>query len=467
MSAKSTSHATSAEDDHNASSARRSHEASVRLRSHLVVRDEAAFFHQVLSTPCLDEVATAEGAELRTTSGNLLDFHGNSVHQLGHAHPEVREAIVQQMQRLCFSPRRFTNAPAVELAERLIATAPARLAGNARVLFAPSGAVAVGIALKIARAVTGRHKTIGFEGSFHGATIDAASAGGQDLFRAGQGPMLPGSLHVAAPASPSCAHGCRRHCNSACASEIEQLLEREPDVAAVIAESIRATTVRVPPRAYWERVRAACDRAGALLIFDEIPTCLGRSGALWATEHTGVTPDLLVIGKGLGGGVIPFAAVIGRADLNDSGAVPVRELAVGHYTHEKSPVGSAAANAVLDVIERDGLIDRANESGHRFADRIRAGLAALPANARNAVVETRQLGMMLAVEFTDADTAARVMYAALDRGLNAKVGGGNNLVLFPPLTTPDTDLDRAADIVAAATLDAVSQASEACRSNGP
>ncbi|MAO20795.1 MAG: aspartate aminotransferase family protein [Phycisphaerae bacterium] len=404
----------------------------------LIERDSALYYHQILSTPCLDEIINAEGPYITTRSGRtLLDFHGNSVHQLGFSHPAVIEAIETQMRSLPYCTRRYTNSPAVELATRLVACAPGELRDHARVLLTPSGSAAVGIALKIARACTGRHKTIAFHDSFHGATLDAASLSGQDLFHRGMGPMLPGVHHVDPPGGLMSAEADIE----ASVEPIEALLDQH-DFAAVIAEPIRATTVRVAPAAFWQRVRAACDRNGTLLIFDEIPTGLGRSGMLWASEHTGVTPDLMVIGKGLGGGIFPQAAVVGRAELNDLGPTPVRELALGHYTHEKSPVGSAAALAVLDTLEHEGLVERSSALGQAWRASYAPRLSALPG-----VVDVRQVGLMLAVELTDPAHADRVMYESLRQGLSFKVGGGTCLILFPPLNVETALLDRATEIL--------------------
>lgn len=430
------------------------------LRAHpadpVANRDAGAFYHQVLSSPCLATVVAADGPWLTLASGHrLLDFHGNSVHQLGFAHPAVVRAVTEQLATLPFSTRRFASEPATRLAERLIALAPGNLRDNARVLLAPSGAVAVGIALKIARAVTGKHKTIAFRGSFHGATLDAAAVGGQDLFRRGQGPL--GGLHAKPPGDPDCTRCTNAACTATCAADIETLLEQHPDTAAVVAEPVRATTVRVPPADYWPRVRAACDHAGALLIFDEIPTGLGRTGKLWATEHTGVTPDLMVIGKGLGGAVFPQAAVIGRPDFNDTGVVPVRELAVGHYTHEKSPVGAAAALATLATIEAEALVDRSARLGTQWATELREALA-----PTGVIKEVRCLGLMLGIELEGDNAPAladRVLYESLDRGLSFKVGGGTTLVLFPPLNIEEDLLHRATGIL----RDAIAAATAAIR----
>ena len=191
------------------------------------------------------------------------------------------------------------------------------------------------MALKLARAATGRFKTISMWDSFHGASLDAISIGGEAIFRQGIGPLLPGAEHVPPPDPAGCPF-CEDRCNLKCADYIEYVLEKEGDVAAVVAETVRSTPF-IPPPDYWKRVRAACDRHGALLILDEIPTCLGRTGTIFAFEQYGIVPDMVCIGKGLGGGIFPLAALIAREDFNR--AMPGRAL--GHYTHEKNPVACA------------------------------------------------------------------------------------------------------------------------------
>ena len=422
-------------------------------------RDAHAFYHQVLSTPCLAEVVEAEGPWLTLADGSrLLDFHGNSVHQVGYRNPEVLEAVAAEAGTLPFSPRRFANRRALELAEHLIDVAPGDLRGDARVLLVPSGALAVGLAVKVARAVTGRHKTLGFVDAFHGASLDAASVGGQDLFTRGMGPMMQGALHTPPPGDARCARCKQGCCDTSCVAEIESLLASR-EIAAFVAEPIRATTIARPPADYWHRVRTICDATGTLLIFDEIPTGLARSGEMWVSDLVGVTPDILVTGKGLGGAVFPQAGIVGRSAFNDGGVTPIRELAIGHYTHEKSPLGAAASLAVLRIIERDGLAARAESLGASWEAELKASLGTHPA-----VRTIRRVGLMLAIDLQSAgdparpadEIANRAMYASLARGLSYKVGGGSTLVLGPPLTIVASLLSRATEIFAASLDEAVS-----------
>ena len=310
----------------------------------------------------------------------------------------------------------------MELAERLTTLAPGNLS---RVLFAPGGTSAIGMAMKLARYATGRHKTISMWGTFHGASLDAISIGGEGLFRDDLGPLLPGSHHVPWPRGREDADA------------IERLMHEEGDIGAVISEPIRCTTIERPEDAYWERVRELCDQHGALLIFDEIPLAFGRTGKLFCCEHSGVTPDILVLGKGLGGGVLPMAAMLAREELN----VAVTR-ALGHYTHEKTPLGAAAALAMLDVVVTENLIERSTVLGAKTRKQLDELFRDTPI-----VTEVRGLGLALAVELGQADAAERVMYDCLSNGLSFKVSNGNILTLTPPLNITDEEMARAISIL--------------------
>jgi len=255
--------------------------------------DDRFFLHQSLSTPCLNAMRACDGLYIEDLQGRrYMDFHGNYVHQVGFANPAVIAAIKAQLDDLSFCTRRYTNRTAVALAKKLAALAPGDLN---KVLFCPGGTGAIGMALKLARVATGRHKTISMWDSFHGASLDAISVGGEEIFRGGIGPLLPGTEHVPPPDPYRCVWDCGRRggCDLKCADYIAYVLEKEGDVAAVVAETVRSTPV-VPSPNYWPAVRRACDRHGALLILDEIPTALGRTGTMFACEHYGVVPDILV-----------------------------------------------------------------------------------------------------------------------------------------------------------------------------
>ena len=410
----------------------------------LLAEDARWFLHQSMSTPCLNALSGAGGAWLTDVEGRrILDFHGNSLHQVGHGHPRVVGAIKETIDTLPFSPRRYTNAPAVELARRLCTAAPG---DDNKLLFAPGGTAAIGMALKLARLVTGRYKTLSMWDSFHGASLDAISVGGEAVFRRGIGPLLPGSEHVPPCDPKSCVFGCGGQCVLRCVDYIDYCLAKEGDVAAVIVETIRCTDVQVPPVDYYRRLRAACDRHGALLIVDEIPIALGRTGHLFAIERYGIEPDMLVVGKGLGGGIMPLAALIARGRF-DVG----QHISLGHYTHEKNPVACAAALATLDVLAEEDLVARSRQLGAAALTWLQ-GLAA----RCHAVDSVRGAGLLLGIELRAvgqrpaADLAEAVLYRCLSAGLSFKVGQGNVLVLAPPLNIVEADFWRALGLVEAA-----------------
>ncbi|MFO1266100.1 MAG: aspartate aminotransferase family protein [Rubrivivax sp.] len=422
----------------------------------LLARDSTAFLHQSVSTPCLAAIRKAEGVYIEDTTGRrYLDFHGNNVHHVGYAHPHVIAAIKAQLDELSFAPRRFASERAVQLAEALSQRFAALTGQAGRVLFTTGGSDAVEVAIKLARIATGRFKILSFWDSFHGAGFGAASVGGEALFRHGAavGPLLPGTEHVAPFGCYRCPYGHAvdeqghpylDRCRLACAAMVKYVLEREGDVAAVVAEPARAVPY-IPPPGYWQAVRDACRTHGTLLVFDEIPTGLGKTGRFFAAEHDGAAPDIVVLGKALGGGVLPIAACVARADLNVAGA-----YAFGHYTHEKNPVSAAAALATLEVIEREGLVEHAALLGEHALAR----LAEMKTRHR-LVGDVRGRGLLLGIELVReratkepaGDIADRVLYRALSRGLSFKTTMGNVLTLTPPLVTTRAQMDEALDIV--------------------
>jgi len=408
---------------------------------HWLDEDARYFLRQSLSTPCLNVLKSCEGLYIEDLQGNrYMDFHGNDVHHVGFANPHVIEAVKTQLDTLPFCTRRYTNIPAIRLAEKLAQLAPGNLN---KVLFAPGGTTVVGMALKLARVATGRFKTISMWDSFHGASLDAISVGGEALFRAGIGPLLPGAEHAPPPNPYRCLWGCGGECNLRCADYVEYIMEKEGDVAAVIGETVRSTGT-VPPAEYWQRVRAACDKHRALLILDEIHG-LGRTGRLFSCEHFGMVPDILLLGKGLGGGVFPMAALIAGEHLD---VAP--HLALGHYTHEKNPLACAAALATLEYIQQEGLVEKARTLGDYAVRRLRA------LQAKHEIIgDVRGLGLLLGIELVSnpetkepaRDAAERVMYRALIKGLSFKITMGNVITLTPPLTITQEEMDRALDIL--------------------
>jgi 4-aminobutyrate aminotransferase len=418
----------------------------------LLAADARHFLRQSVSTPCLNAIAKAEGIYIEDVAGHrYMDFHGNNVHHIGYGHPRLKAAITAQMDALPFSPRRYANATATALARKLADIGPI---DGAKVLFTTGGSDAIEVAIKIARAATGRFKTLSFWDAFHGAGFGSSALSGEALFRSGPAASLvPGAIHVAPFGSYRCPYGTSsaEASGEACARMIEYVLEREGDIAALVAEPTRAVPY-IPPPGFWARVRAACDRHGTLLVFDEIPTGLGRTGAMFACQHDKATPDILVLGKALGGGILPIAAVLARPEL-DVGA----DWAFGHYTHEKNPVTARAALTTIEIIETEGLVENAARVGALALERLIKQTADNPA-----VGDVRGRGLIIGIELVrdrtskepDGDLAEASMYAALGRGVSLKTTMGNVLTLTPPLTISEQEMLRAVDIVSAAIRDA-------------
>jgi 4-aminobutyrate aminotransferase len=411
----------------------------------LLARDERHFLRQSVSTPCLNAIAKADGIWIEDVAGRrYMDFHGNNVHHIGYGHPRLKKAIAEQMDALPFAPRRYACEPAVALAEKLSEITPGPLS---KLLLTTGGSDAVEVAVKIARAATGRTKTLSFWDAFHGAGTGAAAMSGETLFRSGPAaPLVAGALHVAPFGGYRCPYGAAspEESGAACARMIDYVLARDPDVACLVAEPTRAMPY-VAPQGFWAEVRRICDRRGVLLVFDEIPTGLGKTGRMFSCEHDGVVPDILVLGKALGGGILPIAAAIARPELDVAG-----DWAFGHYTHEKNPVTARAALTTIAIIEDEDLVENAARVGARALERL-GNLAADCA----IVGDVRGRGLLLGVELVsdrasrepDADAAEEVLYRALDEGLSFKTTMGNVLTLTPPLMVTAAEMDRALDIL--------------------
>ena len=394
-------------------------------------------------------VVRAEGARLWDADGHVyLDLSGGvGCLNVGHSHPKVIAAITEQAQR--FTHTDFTVAPYeayVAVAERLVALAPG--AGPKRAALFNSGAEAVENAVKVARAATGRPALIAFEGAFHGRTYLALSLTSRvDPYKRRLGPFMPEVYRAPYPdpyRTPSADP------TAYVMDHLERMLVAQvaPDaVAAVIVEPVLGEGgFVVPPPDFLPALRALCDRHGILLIVDEIQTGFGRTGRMFAVEHSGVAPDLLVVGKSLAAGM-PLSAVVGRADVFDQ--VPPGTLG---GTYVGNPVACAAALAVLEVIEEERLVERARLLGAVLEARLAAWAARYPL-----VGEARGLGAMRAVELvrdratrTPAPEAtAAVLRQALAGGVLALRAGlyGNVIRFLMPLVIAEEDLQRALDIL--------------------
>ncbi|NNE76546.1 MAG: aminotransferase class III-fold pyridoxal phosphate-dependent enzyme, partial [Pricia sp.] len=212
----------------------------------LLDKDARYFFHQSLSTPCLDVLKTCKGSYIENVSGKkYLDFHGNNVHQLGFSHPKLVQRLTEQLQSLTFSTRRYTNEMAINFAEKLASVLPSDLN---RTLLTPNGSSAIGIALKLARAVTGKFKVVSFWDSFHGASLDTISVGGEAVFREYMGPLMPGVGRIPPPITY---RGIFENNEAKCLEHLEYVFAKEGDIGAFLAETVRNTDVQIPSKKFW------------------------------------------------------------------------------------------------------------------------------------------------------------------------------------------------------------------------
>lgn len=409
-----------------------------------LLEDDARYFlHQSMSSPCLDVLESCKGSGMTTISGKkLLDFHGNNVHQLGYGNEYIINQITEQLNRLSFSPRRYTNQPTVELAKKLAGLLPGDLN---RSLFAPGGTSVVGMALKLARVVTGKHKIVSLWDSFHGASLDAISAGGESIFKKHMGPLMPGAISIPPPVTYWGIFGDAEGDQLNYADYLEYVIKKEGDIGAFIAETIRNTDVQIPSKAYWKRVREICTKYNVLLILDEIPIALGRTGKMFAFENYDIEPDILCLGKGFGGGIIPFAALITRDKYNVAA-----DISLGHYTHEKSPLGSVAASATINYIETQNILQKVIDDGSWFGNELQKLKERFPI-----IGDVRGIGLLWGIELVKnwetrekaMEVAEKIMYECMRNGLSFKVSQGNVIQLSPSLTIERSDLQTALSIL--------------------
>ncbi|EII3441921.1 aspartate aminotransferase family protein [Vibrio parahaemolyticus] len=429
------------EGDVNTTPARQAWNASMddERTQALLKRDSEVFLHQAMSTPCLDTLEAAEGIYIQDATGKkYMDFHGNNVHQLGYGHPHVIKRVQEQIAKLPFSPRRFTNETAIECAEKLTQICGGELN---RVLFAPGGTSAVGMALKLARHITGNYKVVSLWDSFHGASLDAISVGGEACFRQGMGPLMAGVERIPPAVSYRGAFPVADGSDVHYADYLEYVIEKEGGVGAFIAEAVRNTDVQVPSKAYWKRIREICDKHNVMLIIDDIPNGMGRSGEWFTYQANDIEPDMLCIGKGLGGGLVPIAAMVTKDKYNTA-----EQISMGHYTHEKSPIGCAAALATMEAIEQDGLLDKAKADSQFMREKLLEMKAKYPV-----IGDVRGIGMLWGIELvTDHESKARaydeaeaVLYQCLNNGVSFKVSQGNVIQLSPPLIITREQLTEA------------------------
>ena len=395
-------------------------------------------------------VSRGEGAMIEDVDGNrYLDFMaGIAVASTGHAHPKVVAAIQAAASRfLHICGTDFYYETMAALCERLARVAPGR--SKKRVFLTNSGAEAVDGAIKLARNSTRRPALIAFDGAFHGRTYGAMSlTSSKAVQRAGFGPLLPEVYHVPYANRYRCQH-CRdrAECTLDCVRSIETGLfgrRLDPrDVAAIFVEPVQGEGgYVVPPRGFLTALRELCDRHGILLVIDEVQSGIGRTGKMFACEHEGVEPDVLLTAKGLGSGM-PIGAIIARDEVMKWGP------GAHGSTFGGNPVCCAAALATLDLVE-GGLLANAQVMG----ERLEAGLRRL-AERHESIGDIRGLGLMIGVEFV-IDRATRepagtlvheLVQRAFRRGLLLLGAGKSALRLAPPLIIDDYDVNAALGII--------------------
>ncbi len=392
-------------------------------------------------------VERAENAHVWDVEGRrYIDFAaGIAVVNTGHRHPKVMAAVHRQLDSFTHTCHQVLPYESyIHLGERLNALVPGEF--EKRTVFVTTGAEAVENAVKIARVATGRNAVIAFGGAFHGRTfMGMALTGKVQPYKAGFGAMMPDVFHVPFPVA---LHG--THPADAMAG-IQKLFKADLDparVAAIILEPVQGEGGFYPaPPELMRGLRALCDEHGIVLIADEVQTGFARTGELFAMELYDVDADLTCMAKGLGGG-LPIAAVTGKASIMDA----ANPGGLGG-TYGGNPLGIAAAHAVLDVIEEEGLCDRANALGSRLRQRLEALRAEVPE-----IAEVRGPGFMVAMELNTADGAApnpdmanRVRMEALSRGLVLLTCGvyANVIRFLAPITIPDDVFAEALDILEA------------------
>jgi 4-aminobutyrate aminotransferase / (S)-3-amino-2-methylpropionate transaminase / 5-aminovalerate transaminase len=383
-----------------------------------------------------------QGATLTDVDGNtFLDFTGGvGCLNVGHAHPQVVAAAQEQLSR--FAHTDFTIVPYevyVTLAERLCELAPTRK--PAKAAFFNAGTEAVENAVKFARAYTGRPAVIGFEGGFHGRTLLSLTLTSKTHpYKAGLGPFAPEVYRVPFP----------NEYRGPSAADALAALERAL-VTTVAAETLAAIVLEpvqgeggfvVAPPAFVEGVRRICDDNGIVLVVDEVQTGFGRTGRMWGIDHYDVEPDLITIAKSIAAG-LPLSGVLGKAEIMDAPG----DSAVGG-TYVGNPVAQAAALAVLDVFEEEGLSDRGAAIGETIRSRMQAWQ-----ERWDAIGDVRGLGAMLAIELVHdretknpaPDVASAVVEAAAERGLLLLKSGiySNCIRVLVPLVISDAELDEA------------------------
>lgn len=374
---------------------------------------------QTTRSPFLIDIERAEGIYLYGPDGQeYMDLiSGIAVSNIGHRHPQVIRAIEAQLARhlhvMVYGE--FVQSASNRLASKLTSLLPDSL--NC-CYFVNSGTEANEGALKLAKRATGRHELISFHGSYHGSTHGSLSVSGNERKKAAYRPLLPGVKFLRF-------------------NNLDDLSGITTETAGVIVETIQGDAgVRIPSRAFLQALRQRCDETGALLIFDEIQTGIGRTGTWFAFEQYGVIPDILTTAKALGGG-LPLGAFIASYELMDKFT---HDPPLGHITtFGGNPLSCAAAVAVLEVIENENLLDTVENKGRLFESLLQ----------HERVVEIRRAGLMFAFEFATADEVAKIVSHCLENGLICFwfLSNPNSFRIAPPLNISEEEIKKACAII--------------------
>lgn len=395
-------------------------------------------------------IRRGEGVYVEATNGKrYMDFSsGLAVLAVGHNHPHVVAAVKEQLDDFVHTGGVYYNEATIRAAERLLCVTPA---GLDKLFFSNSGAEAVEGALKLARQVTERQGVISFVGAFHGRTLGALSVTTSSAhYRHGYHPLLPSVYHAPYPYCFRCQFAQERgNCESDCLKYLTYLMERvvsPEEIAAVIIEPILGEGGYVPaPQNFLTRLRDMCSSHGIMLIFDEVQSGMGRTGSWFAAGSYGVTPDIMTVAKGIASG-FPLSAVVAGKGLMDRWPSGAHGTTFGG-----NPVSCAAAEATIDVIERENLLEKTGKLGERVFERLQQ-----LADRYSVIGDVRGIGFMVGIEFVDeegrADSKAcqQVLDICLDQGL-ILIGCGlerNTVRFIPPLITSEEQLDDALDIFA-------------------
>jgi taurine-pyruvate aminotransferase len=395
----------------------------------------------------------ANGISARYSDGEFMDFRSSYLSvNVGYSNQEIISAAIEQLRHWTGPTRDGYNEPQIKLARLITELTPTNLT---RAHFTNSGSEANEVAFKVVRAATGRNKIISLYGSYHGATLGALSASGTPIFKGKYDPGAPGFIHVPPPYSYRCPLGiAESECGCGCAKVMETAIEYEgPDsIAGVIMETILAGSgVIIPSIEYLAKVRAMCDRYDIPLILDEVIVGLGRTGKTFAFEHYGISPDVLVLGKGLSSSYAPIAAVVTTDKL--SAKIDYEKYA-HNITMENNPLSCAIALANIAEILRNNLVENAARTGSYLLEKLKE-----IATENEFLGEVRGLGLLVGLEIVkskdskeaDQRRAQHIVDSCLKSGLRLGLTNrraiNNSVIIFaPPLCVTQSEIDRAIEV---------------------